>query len=232
MARHGKRYNKIVKELGAQPGEMEMEAALRFIKEHPAAEFDESVDIAFRLGCDPTKSDQAIRGTVTLPHGTGKDVRVVVFAHGEAAEAATAAGATEVGYEELIAKVKGGWLEFDVAIATPDAMKEVRMLGKVLGPRGLMPNPKTGTVTDDTASAVQQFKAGRVEYRMDRHGNVIVPFGKRSFEVGALKENCIRVIEALKAAKPAAARGTYFRRCTVSSTMGPGLQINIKEWAV
>lgn len=232
MARHGKKYNRIVEALKQRSDEMDLDECLEFIRENPAAGFDETFDVAFRMGCDPTKSDQAIRGTVTLPHGTGKDVRVAVFAAGEAAEAARQAGAIEVGLDDLIEKVKGGWLEFDVAVATPDAMKEVRKLGKVLGPRGLMPNPKTGTVTDDTAAAVKQCMAGRVEYRMDRHGNVIVPFGKRSFDLTALKENCIKVIEALKAAKPAAAKGVYIRRCTISSTMGPGIEVNIKQWVV
>jgi large subunit ribosomal protein L1 len=181
------------------------------------------------MGVDPTKSDQAIRSTVALPHGTGKDVRVIVFATGEAAEAARAAGALEAGYEDLMEKVTGGWMDFDVVIATPDAMKEVRKLGKVLGPRGLMPNPKTGTVTDDPATAVQQFKAGRVEFRMDRNGNIIVPFGKRSFTTEALVENFRAVYEAILSAKPASAKGVYIKRCTIASTMGPGLHVDVKE---
>lgn len=231
MARHGKKYRKISEELGER-GEMELDEALQFIKDHPAAGFDETLEAAFRMGVDPAKSDQAIRSTLALPHGSGKDVRVAVFASGDAADAAKEAGASEVGFEDLIEKVKGGWVDFDVAIATPEAMKEVRKLGKVLGPRGLMPNPKTGTVTDDTAQAVKESKAGKIEFRMDRNGNIIVPFGKHSFETDVLKENFIAVIEALKAARPAAAKGSYIRRGTISSTMGPGIKVNINQWIV
>lgn len=231
MARRGKKYRKIIEDLQGVD-EMSLDEAIQFIKDHPAAGFDETLEIAFRMGVDPKKSDQAIRSTLALPHGSGKDVRVVVFASGDAADAAREAGATEVGFEELIEKVKGGWTEFDVAIATPDAMKEVRKLGKVLGPRGLMPNPKTGTVSDDTATAVKESMAGKIEFRMDRQGNVIVPFGKRSFDVQVLRENCIAVIEGLKAAKPAAAKGVYIKRGTVSSTMGPGIKVNINQWIV
>lgn len=231
MAKHGKKYRKISEDLG-EKREMELEEALQFIKDHPAASFDETVEIAFRMGVDPTKSDQAIRSTLSLPHGSGKDVRVAVFASGDAADAAREAGAAEVGFEDLIEKVKGGWVDFDVAVATPEAMKEVRKLGKVLGPRGLMPNPKAGTVSDDTATAVKESKAGKIEFRMDRHGNVIIPFGKRSFELAVLKENCVAAIQALQAARPAAAKGGYIRRTTVSSTMGPGIRVNINEWIV
>lgn len=231
MAKHGKKYRKISEALGERR-EMELEEALKFIKDNPAAGFDETVEIAFRMGVDPSKSDQSIRSTLALPHGSGKDVRVVVFASGDAAEAAKDAGADEVGFEELLEKVKGGWVDFDVAVATPDAMKEVRKLGKVLGPRGLMPNPKAGTVSDDTATAVKASKAGKIEFRMDRHGNVIVPFGKRSFELQMLKENCVAVIEGLNAARPAAAKGAYIKRSTVSSTMGPGIKVDIKQWIV
>jgi len=193
--------------------------------------FDETMEVAFRLGGDPTQSDQAVRGTVSLPHGTGKKVRVLVFAKGPAADAAKEAGAEAVGFEDMIAKVQSGWTDFDVAVATPDAMKEVRKLGKVLGPRGLMPNPKTGTVTDDTAAAVKLCKAGRVEFRMDKNGNVMVPFGKLSFKVEDLVANCRAVIGAVNAAKPPAAKGIYIKRCTVTSTMGPGLHIDLKEVA-
>jgi large subunit ribosomal protein L1 len=168
---------------------------------------------------------------VTLPHGTGKTVRVLVFASGPAADAAREAGADYVGFEDLLEKVQGGFTEFDVAVATPDAMKEVRKLGKVLGPRGLMPNPKTGTVSEDTAAAVKACKAGRVEFRMDRHGNVMVPFGKMSFELTALRENCRSVVEALTAARPSAAKGLFIKRATISSTMGPGLRLDPREIA-
>ncbi len=230
MARHGKKYRAVAAQAATQ-SEYELVEALAFLKANAGAQFVETAEIAFRLGVDPTKSDQAVRGTVALPHGTGKEVRVIVFATGAAADAAREAGANEVGFEELITKVQGGWTDFDLAIATPDAMKEVRKLGKVLGPRGLMPNPRIGTVTDDTASAVNQFKAGRVEFKMDRHGNVMVPFGKISFEVDALMENARSVIQALNAARPPAAKGIFIKKCTVTTTMGPGLKLIAKEYA-
>ncbi|MGD9874426.1 MAG: 50S ribosomal protein L1 [Kiritimatiellia bacterium] len=230
MAKHGKKYLEARKDLN--PGEVySIEAAIDVLKKSAKAKFNETAEVAFRLGVDPKKSDQMVRGTVSLPHGTGKTVRVVVFATGPAADAARAAGAVEVGMDDLIAKVTGGWTDFDIAVATPEAMKEVRKLGKVLGPRGLMPNPKTGTVSDDTANAVKQFQAGRVEFKMDRHGNVMVPFGKLSFTTEQLVENCRTVIEAVAAAKPAVAKGIYMKKCVVTSTMGPGLQVNVKDYA-
>lgn len=228
MAKHGKKYNAVKEKMSVEEL-YSVEDAIQFLKDNPTANFDETMELALRMGVDPTKSDQAIRSTVALPNGTGKDVRVIVFATGDAAEAARAEGAMEVGYEDLLEKVKGGWMDFDIVVATPDAMKEVRKLGKVLGPRGLMPNPKTGTVTDDTATAVKQFKAGRVEFRMDRNANIIVPFGKRSFTVEALAENFRAVYDAIIAAKPSAAKGIYIKRCTISSTMGPGLHVDVKE---
>jgi len=230
MAKHGKTYTAVKKKVSVEKLYVIGEA-LQFIKDNPTAKFDETIEVALRMGVDPTKSDQAIRSTVALPNGTGKDVRVIVFATGAAAEAARAAGALEAGFEDLLAKVTGGWMDFDIVIATPDAMKEVRKLGKVLGPRGLMPNPKTGTVTDDTATAVKQFKAGRVEFRMDKNGNIMVPFGKRSFTVEALAQNFHAIYEAILAAKPASAKGIYIKRCTIASTMGPGLHIDTKESA-
>ena len=230
MAKHGKKYTAVKAKVDAEKV-YGVEEAIKFLKDNPTAKFDETMEIALRMGVDPAKSDQAIRSTVALPHGTGKDVRVIVFASGEAAEAARKAGAVEAGFEDLLTKVTGGWMDFDIVIATPDAMKEVRKLGKVLGPRGLMPNPKTGTVTDDTATAVQQFKAGRVEFRMDRNGNIIVPFGKRSFEISALADNFNAVYDAIVAAKPSSAKGIYIKRVTVASTMGPGLHVNVKEAA-
>jgi large subunit ribosomal protein L1 len=225
---HGKKY-RAVKEKVDPEKLYKLADAIEFLKNNVIVKFDETAEIAFRLGVDPTQSDQVVRATVVLPNGSGKKVRVLVFAKGPPADAAKEAGADYVGYEELIAKVQEGWLDFDVAVATPDAMKEVRKLGKVLGPRGLMPNPKTGTVTDDTAVAVKQCKAGRVEFRMDRNGNVMVPFGKLSFKVDALVENCRSVIVAVNAARPPAAKGVYIKRCTVSSTMGPGLHIDLGE---
>jgi len=228
MARSGKKYRSVAEKV--ESGKVyEVDQAVSFIKENPCAKFDESVEVAFRLGVDPTKSDQMVRGTVSLPHGTGKSVTVLVFAQGEAADAAREAGAQHVGYDDMLEKVRDGWTEFDVAIATPDAMKEVRKLGRVLGPRGLMPNPKTGTVTDDTASAVQECQAGRVEFKMDRNGNVMVPFGRISFSAENLVDNCAKVIEAVQAARPSASKGVYIKRCTLSCTMGPGLQIALRE---
>lgn len=230
MDRHGKKYRNIKKKV--EDKAYALAEAIGFIKENPAADFDETLDIAFRLGIDFTKSELTVRGTVSLPHGTGKSVRVLVFAAGTAADTARAAGADVVGFEDLISKIQGGWLDFDVAIATTDAMKEVRKLGKFLGPRGLMPNPKTGTITDDVASAVKQFKAGRVEFRMDRHGNVMVPFGKRSFDAQKLLENARVVIDSVVSARPSAAKGIFIRRCVVSSTMGVGLPVHLREVSV
>lgn len=227
MAKHGKKYNAI--KAKAPEGALDLADALAFLKANPGAKFDETVDISINLGVDPKKSDQVVRGTVALPHGSGRMVRVLVFAAGAAADAARAAGAEHVGNDDMIEKVKNGWTDFDIAIATPDAMKEVRKLGKVLGPRGLMPNPKTGTVTDDTAVAVRDAKAGRVEFRMDRQGNVNVPCGKVSFEVAKLSDNINAVLTAVKAEKPAGFKGVYLKGCTVSSTMGIGLELAIKE---
>ena len=188
--------------------------------------FDETVEAAFRLGVDPRKADQMIRGTVSLPHGTGKSVRVAVFAAGDAAREAQEAGADVVGADDLIARVEGGFLDFDVAIATPDLMGQVGKLGRTLGPRGLMPNPKTGTVTNDVGKTVSEFKAGKVEYRTDRYGNVHVPLGKASFEPAALLENYQAVLDELQRAKPASAKGRYLKAVTASSTMGPGVKID------
>ena len=230
MAFHGKKYAKAAAKVDRETL-YTIEGALKFLKDNPTTKFDATAEIAFRLGVDPTKSDQAVRGTVTLPNGTGKTVRVLVFANGPAADAARAAGADLVGYEDMIAKVAGGFTEFDVAVATPDAMKEVRKLGKVLGPRGLMPNPKTGTVSEDTAAAVKACKAGRVEFRMDRNGNVMVPFGKMSFDVAALQGNCKAIIDGLNAARPAATKGLFIKRATITSTMGPGLRLDPRETA-
>lgn len=228
MAIHGKKYVAVADKVNKEEA-YSVDSAIAFLQENPTAKFDETLEFAFRMGVDPSKSDQAIRSTVALPHGTGKDVRVIVFATGEAADAARDAGAAEVGFEDLIKKIQDGWTDFDAAVATPDAMKEVRKVARVLGPRGLMPNPKTGTVTDDTAAAVKQLQAGRVEFRMDRNGNIAVPFGKRSFEKTALLENAQAVVDAINGARPSAAKGTYIKRCTISSTMGPGLRVALKE---
>jgi len=200
--------------------------AVALVKELAPAKFDETVELAVRLGVDPRKADQIVRGTLTLPAGTGRTARVVAFAQGDAAAEARAAGADEVGADDLVAKIEGGFLDFDVAIATPDMMGQVGKLGRVLGPRGLMPNPKTGTVTTDVGKAVADFKGGRVEYRTDKVGNVHVRVGKVSFTTEQLLQNVHAVIEELMRAKPAAAKGRYLRGVTLSSTMGPGVRID------
>jgi large subunit ribosomal protein L1 len=191
-----------------------------------SAKFDETIELVVRLGVDPRKADQMVRGTVALPQGTGKDVRIAVFATGDAATAAREAGADFVGADDLAAEVEGGMLDFDLAIATPDQMPVVGRLGRVLGPRGLMPNPKTGTVTTDVAKAVAEFKGGKVEYRTDRYGNVHVPLGKASFEPAALEENFRAVLDEIQRVKPASAKGRYLKKISVSSTMGPGIKID------
>ena len=200
--------------------------ALTLVAEMSSARFDEGVDVAVRLGVDPRKADQMVRGTVALPEGTGKDVRVAVFAAGAAAAEARAAGADKVGADDLAAEIEKGNFDFDVAIATPDMMPLVGRLGRVLGPRGLMPNPKTGTVTADVGRAVGEFKGGKVEYRTDRYGNVHVTIGKASFPPAKLESNFRAVLDELQRAKPAAAKGRYLRKISVSSTMGPGVKID------
>ena len=227
MAKHGKKYTDIAKLAPAEA--VSLEEAIAFVKAHPAAKFDETMEMGLRMGCDPRKSDQMVRGTVSLPHGTGKKVRVAVFAGGAAADAAREAGADFVGNDDLIEKVKGGWMDFDVAIATPEAMQNVRKLARQLGPRGLMPNPKTGTVTDDTAAAVKAQKAGKVEFRMDRQGNICVLFGKLSFDADKLVENANVIINAIRAERPSSAKGVYIRKLAVSSTMGVPVKVAIKE---
>lgn len=223
--KHGKKYTDAVKRYDRDHLH-EPVAALELVKTLAPAKFDETVEAAFRLGVDPRKADQMLRGTVSLPRGTGKSVRVAVFAQGDAARAAEEAGADIVGAEDLVARVEGGFMDFDVAIATPDLMGQVGKLGRSLGPRGLMPNPKTGTVTPDVAKAVNEFKSGKVEYRTDRYGNVHVPLGKVSFERGALVENYQAVMDEIMRAKPASAKGRYLKGVSVSSTMGPGVRID------
>jgi large subunit ribosomal protein L1 len=200
--------------------------ALELVKSLSNRNFDESVDVVVRLGVDPRKADQMIRGTVALPAGTGRDVRVAVFAQGDAAAEARAAGADHVGADDLVKAVEGGMLDFDIAIATPDLMPVVGKLGRVLGPRGLMPNPKTGTVTDAVGRAVTEFKGGKVEYRTDRYGNVHVPIGKVSFDVADLHTNLRALIDEVERAKPASAKGRYIRKVVIASTMGPGIKVD------
>ena len=207
-----------------------LDEALKIIKEMPHAKFNETVEISFKLGIDPKQSDQNVRGAVTLPKGTGKKVTVAVIAAGEAAEQAKAAGADFVGMEDLVAKIKDGWLDFDSLIATPAAMPKVRPLGRLLGPRGLMPNPKTGTVTDNVEKAVQEAKAGRVEFRADRGACAHVPVGKLSFDVDDLGVNCNTVIQAILSARPATTKGIYIVSCSVCSTMSPAVKVKISDF--
>jgi large subunit ribosomal protein L1 len=204
----------------------EIDAALGLVKELATAKFAESIDVAVNLGVDPRKSDQVVRGSTVLPNGTGKTVRVAVFAQGENAEKATAAGADIVGFDDLAEAVKGGEMNFDVVIATPDAMRVVGQLGQILGPRGLMPNPKVGTVTADVETAVKNAKAGQVRYRIDKAGIIHCAIGRVDFEVDALKENLNTLLADLKKAKPASAKGSYVKKLTVSSTMGPGVAVD------
>jgi len=226
-----KRYNKALTLVDATKS-YPLKAAVEVLNKFPKAKFNETIDLAFRLGVDPKQSDQMVRGTVPLPHGSGKVVRVLVFAKpGPAADAAKAAGAEFVGFEDMIAKCNSGWNDFDVAVATPEAMAEVRKLGKVLGPRGLMPNPKTGTVTDDTAKAVREVKAGRVEYKVDKAGNVHVPVGKGSFTPVQIEDNARAVIDAVVKARPHTIRGVYVQSCTLSLTMSPPVRVDMKEFA-
>jgi large subunit ribosomal protein L1 len=207
-------------------------AAVEVLSKFPRAKFVESVDLAFRLGVDPKQSDQMVRGTCPLPHGTGKTVKVLVFTKpGAPAEAARGAGAEYVGFDDLIKKCQEGWADFDVAVATPEAMTEVRKLGKVLGPRGLMPNPKTGTVTEDTAKAVRELKAGRVEFKIDKAANIHVAVGKANFTAQQLQENARTVIEAVHKARPSSAKGIFVRSMTMSLTMSPPVHLDLREFA-
>ena len=201
-------------------------AAVRIVKDTTSTKFDPTVEVSMRLGIDPRKADQMVRGTVNLPHGTGKTARVLVFANGEKAEEARAAGADFVGGDDMIEKVKGGWTDFDSAVATPDLMGKVGTLGKVLGPRGLMPNPKTGTVTMDVAKAVNDIKGGKIEFRVDKHSNLQFPIGKASFTEQSLIENYAAALDEILRLKPSAAKGRYIRKATMSSTMGPGIQLD------
>ncbi|MBM7646734.1 large subunit ribosomal protein L1 [Scopulibacillus daqui] len=225
MAKKGKRYQEAAKVIDRQKS-YDINEAVKVVKEVASAKFDESIDVAVRLGVDTRKNDQQVRGAVVLPHGTGKTQRVLVFAKGEKAKEAEAAGADFVGDQEYINKINQGWFDFDVIVATPDMMAEVGKLGRVLGPKGLMPNPKTGTVTFEVEKAVKEIKAGKVEYRAHKDGNVHVPIGKVSFDDEKLVENYQTLIETLIKAKPAAAKGTYIKNIAISSTMGPGIKVS------
>ncbi len=231
MAKHrSKRYQQAAALV--QPGKSySLTEAISTVKQFPAPKFTPTVTLSFHLGVDPRKSDQMVRGSVSLPHGTGKNVRVAVFAQGAAAEAAKAAGAEFVGYEDLIKKVQEGFTDFDSAIATPDAMTEVRKIARVLGPRGLMPNPKTGTVTDDTAKAVKEVKAGRVDYKLDKNGNISGSIGKTSFEVAQLEENARAFVDSVVRAKPASAKGNYIQAVTLAASMLPGVALEAATYS-
>jgi large subunit ribosomal protein L1 len=225
-----KRYQKAVALLEAGKS-YSLPDAISTVKQFPAPKFNPTVTLSFRLGVDPRKSDQMVRGSVSLPHGTGKNVRVVVFAQGAAAEAAKEAGAEFVGYEDLIQKIRDGFTDFDSAIATPDAMAEVRKIARVLGPRGLMPNPKTGTVTDDTAKAVKEVKAGRVDYKLDKNGNIAAGIGKTDFTTEQLHENARAFVDSVVRAKPASAKGNYIESVTLAATMLPGIPLEAATFA-
>jgi large subunit ribosomal protein L1 len=224
MAKKGKKYQEAAKLIDRETV-YDATEAIELVKKAATAKFDETVEVAARLGVDPKKADQQIRGAVVLPHGTGKTQRVLVFAKGEKAKEAEAAGADHVGEEDLVNKISQGWFDFDVVVATPDMMAQVGKLGRVLGPKGLMPNPKTGTVTFDVAKAVKEIKAGKIEYRVDKQGNIHVPIGKISFESDKLADNFKTIMDTLIKAKPAAAKGTYIRNVAISSTMGPGVKV-------
>lgn len=203
-----------------------LDEAIAILKKSPHTKFNETVDVSFKLGIDP-KASVTVRGTVALPHGTGKNVKVAVFCKGEAESKAKAAGADYVGSSDLLGKVSSGWCDFDVAIATPEMMRDMGRLGKILGPRGLMPNPKAGTVTEDVAKAIKEVKAGKVEFRMDKQGNIHCPVGKISFEEKALKENAASLIDAVIAAKPQGTKGEFVRGLSISTTMGPGIKLHV-----
>ena len=225
MPKHGKKYVEASK-LIDRAAQYEVSEAIELAKKTATAKFDETVEVAFRLGVDPRQSDQQIRGAVVLPHGTGKSQTVLVFAKGEKAKEAEEAGADFVGAEDMVAKIQGGWFGFDVAVATPDMMGVVGKIGRLLGPKGLMPNPKTGTVTMDVARAIGEVKAGKIEYRVDKTGIIHAPIGKASFEATQLEENFKTLVDVLIKAKPATQKGQYIKSVTVSTTMGPGVKMN------
>jgi len=231
MPKRSKRYNQ-VKELVDRTKHYSLDEAIKLAKETATAKFDETIELHIKTGIDPRKSDQQIRSSISLPHGTGKSVRVLVFAKGEKAEEAEEAGADYVGAEDLVEKIeKEGFLDFDVAIATPDMMRVIGRLGRILGPKGLMPSPKSGTVTEDIASAVKEFKAGRIEVRTDKTGNIHIPVGKRSFEDEKIKENVISALQQIEKLRPATMKGELFKKVVLASTMGPGIKLDISKLA-
>ncbi|MDF1861183.1 MAG: 50S ribosomal protein L1 [Verrucomicrobiales bacterium] len=227
--KRSKRYQKAA-ELVDSEKVYTIEEAVSLVKKFPAPKFDQTVTITFRMGVDPRQSDQMVRGSCPLPNGSGKDVKVLVFAEGEAATEAKNAGAEHVGFDSLIKEVQGGMMDFDAVIATPAAMSEVRKLGRQLGPRGLMPNPKTGTVTDDTAAAVKAVKAGKIDFKLDKNGNISVPIGKASFEDADLVENGRAVISSVTSARPASSKGDFLLNGTIAATMSPGITVDVSSW--
>lgn len=227
MKKYSKRYT-AAKKLIEEGKQYNLIDAVSVIKKYPKLKFDETVDLSMKLGVDSKQSDQQVRGTVSLPHGTGRKVRVLVFTKGESAKLAKDAGADYVGFEDLVEKINSGWCEFDVVIASPETMREVGKLGKFLGPKGLMPSPKTGTVTPDVDKAVREVKAGRVEFKMDKNGNLHLPVGKTSFDALALVENASSVIDAVLRSRPSSSKGDFMQSCTISTAMGPGIRLEVK----
>ena len=226
-----KRYQKAY-EMIDQNIAYDFDKGLELLKEIPSAKFDETVEVHFNLGVDPRKADQQIRNSLILPHGTGKNKVVLVFAEGDKAEEARQAGADFVGMNDLVEKIQGGWLKFDVAISLPTLMGKIGRLGRVLGPRGLMPNPKVGTVTMDVAKAVKDSKGGKVEYRVDKFGNLHIPAGKKSFDIEKLKENILTIVSAILRERPATVKGTYIKNISITTTMGPGIKLNVANTAL
>jgi len=228
MAKHGKRYQTLLEKVDRSK-EYTLDEAIKLVKELKSAKFDETVEVAVKLGVDPRKADQMVRGSAVLPHGLGKKVKVLVITRGDKEQEALDAGADYVGFQDIIDKIKGGWLDFDHVVATPDAMPEVAKLGRILGPRGLMPSPKTGTVTQDVGRVVKELKKGRVEFRVDKTGNIHVPVGKVSFDDQALKENILAFFEELLNQRPQNFKGTYIRSCHLSPTMGPSVKVDVND---
>ncbi len=226
--KRSKRYRGILEKIERKK-EYSLSEAVKLVKENANAKFNESVDVAIKLGCDPQKQDQMVRGTVILPYGTGKETKVLVLTKGEKEKEAKEAGADYVGFDEYVEKIKSGWLDFDVLVATPDVMPEVSKMGKILGPRGLMPTPKTGTVTFDVGPAVKALKAGKIQFKMDKTGNIHALIGKATFEAEKLEKNLLALIAELLRIKPATVKGQYIRSCFLSSTMGPSFKLDVKE---
>ncbi|KLO22355.1 50S ribosomal protein L1 [Marinitoga sp. 1155] len=229
MPRHGKRYLEAKKTIDREKF-YTLDEALEVLPKIATAKFDESIELHMVLGIDPRKNDQQVRGNISLPHGTGKKVRILVFTKGDKVKEALDAGADYAGSEEFIQKIQGGWTDFDIAIATPDMMREIGRLGKILGPRGLMPSPKSGTVTNDVADAVKEFKAGKIEVRNDKTGNLHIAVGKKSFDAVKLRENIVEALQQIEKMRPSGAKGKFIRKVSLAPTMGPGLKLNVSEF--